>query len=515
MIFPRPTANPIVIKELRQAVRSRFVAGALCLFLLVELIATAIVLIGVEQTTVHNPSAIFNTGRTMFHTIFGILTLVCFLFIPCYAGIRMLSERWGGSIDLLFITTIKPGQIARGKLMSSMAVAVLMISAALPFLTFTYLLRGIDMFAVGISLGLTLMVVILCTQAANLVALLPTGRAFKILLSFGGVFGLFIVYYTINAGAVVSMMGMGWGIGVGGSQIWLVIGVTTGLMIAAMGLLHVLGVALLSPPAANRALPIRIYLTVLWLIGYVVAAVTTWVQSDETALEIWFVFSVIVLAVSVVVTIAEPRTMSYRVRRSIPRHILPRMLVFPFFAGPYRGLIWSLGLSALTALGYAISVAVHSSWSVEDDIWNPMIILLLYAGAYGLTALLICRTLLKRFLPPLLTSVVLLILWALGSVLPLIAAFLFDAWNHRIFGAWCVGNIFTLGYDDAHRTHLIFASAWLAIIAVAHLPWIRRMLADFHPPQIAAPEPSPTEALSIESTESTQSMESIEVDRSR
>ena len=37
--------------------------------------------------------------------------------------------------------------------------------------------------------------------------------------------------------------------------------------IAVTGLFFVLSVALVSPPSANRALPVRIYITLFWLLG--------------------------------------------------------------------------------------------------------------------------------------------------------------------------------------------------------------------------------------------------------
>ena len=71
--------------------------------------------------------------------------LTCLGFVPLYAGVRLSLERNDANIDLLFVTTITPGAIIRGKYLTAMALTLLIFSACMPFITFTYLLRGIDL----------------------------------------------------------------------------------------------------------------------------------------------------------------------------------------------------------------------------------------------------------------------------------------------------------------------------------------------------------------------------------
>ena len=66
-------------------------------------------------------------------------------FVPLYAGVRLSLERNDANIDLLFVTTITPGAIVRGKYFAAMALTLLIFSACMPFMMFTYLLRGIDL----------------------------------------------------------------------------------------------------------------------------------------------------------------------------------------------------------------------------------------------------------------------------------------------------------------------------------------------------------------------------------
>src|SRR5262245_47874559 len=102
--------NPIVIKELRQAVQSRFVVTMLIVLLTIQLIAVGLYLV------FSNPSAYdFTAGRTVFAILLGILLIVSLIFVPAYTAVRMITERSETEVDLLFITTIKPRSIIAGK----------------------------------------------------------------------------------------------------------------------------------------------------------------------------------------------------------------------------------------------------------------------------------------------------------------------------------------------------------------------------------------------------------------
>ena len=74
-----------------------------------------------------------------------ILLITCVGFVPAYAAIRLSFERNDANTDLLFVTTITPGKIVRGKYFTAMALTLLIFSAWMPFMILTYLLRGIDL----------------------------------------------------------------------------------------------------------------------------------------------------------------------------------------------------------------------------------------------------------------------------------------------------------------------------------------------------------------------------------
>jgi hypothetical protein len=166
--------NPIVIKELRQAVQSRFVVTMLIVLLAIQLVAVGMYLI------FSNPAAYdFTAGRTVFTILLSILLMVSLLFVPAYTAVRMIAERSDTDVDLLYITTIRPRSIIAGKVLAAAVLTGLIFSACLPFMTFTYFLRGIDLPTVFVLLVLSFLVVQGCSLLALLMACLPFGRVVR------------------------------------------------------------------------------------------------------------------------------------------------------------------------------------------------------------------------------------------------------------------------------------------------------------------------------------------------
>ena len=152
--------NPIVVKELRQAVQSRLVIAILLLFLLANvLIVSGYLILSVDIAMSEQ------AGQDLFSALFVVLVVTCMVFVPLYAAVRLTMERNDSNIDLLFITTIAPAAIIRGKFWAAVALTALIYSASMPFLTFTYLLQGnrsaLDLLCPGDRLRLTTVLTIM------------------------------------------------------------------------------------------------------------------------------------------------------------------------------------------------------------------------------------------------------------------------------------------------------------------------------------------------------------------
>ena len=247
--------NPIVVKELRQAVQGKFLIVVLICFLCLQLLTMGLFLTGEAVT------ASFNAGLNVFRVLLGILFGTCLLFVPAYTGIRLASERADANVDLLFITTLRPRSIIWGKFFAGIVLTVLLYSACMPFMTFTYLLRGVDLPSVFILLALDFIVVAASIQCGILIGCLPANRVFKVILGVGWLVAINIVFTTLM---VVMFMPGGLLASGMGSQLdsWEFWRGTLGVLIgglALIGILALLSIALISPSFCQSSIA-RAYL---------------------------------------------------------------------------------------------------------------------------------------------------------------------------------------------------------------------------------------------------------------
>ncbi len=122
--------NPIVVKELRQAVKSRIVMAALMLFLLLQLGILLVILVKGEYRTANSLN--LYAGRGTFEILQGVLLGTCMLLIPAYAGVRLAAEHSDTNVDLLFISTLRARAIIAGKFQAAIVLILLIFSAVRP-----------------------------------------------------------------------------------------------------------------------------------------------------------------------------------------------------------------------------------------------------------------------------------------------------------------------------------------------------------------------------------------------
>src|SRR5215469_1795482 len=274
--------NPIVVKELRQAVRSWAVTGMLLLFLAGLFIISAIFFVTGADS---DPDE--QMGSSLFTAFAVVLAISSIFFIPLYMGIRVAAERQENNPDLFYVSTLSPARIILGKFLCGAYMVVLFFSACMPFMAFTNLLRGVDLPTVFFILFYQFLTVCGINMIAIFLGCLPVTRPFKVLF---GIVGIIVSIWSIGAALTYTFRFMTLGIGstMGGRDFW--IGTFTAIAVyaAVTGLFYVMAVALVSPPSSNRALPVRIYTTVVWfLTGLLTLA---WVKrTGPNAMVVWLI----------------------------------------------------------------------------------------------------------------------------------------------------------------------------------------------------------------------------------
>lgn len=131
--------NPILVKEVRQSLRGKYFGIIFALTLTIATCIGSVLLVSEAEY----PSS--SSGKTFFQMIFGCFVFAICLFVPFAAFFSLASEWDEDTHDMLVISNLRPWQIVRGKFMGAFFQTLLYGSALIPFLSFAFLLRGLDL----------------------------------------------------------------------------------------------------------------------------------------------------------------------------------------------------------------------------------------------------------------------------------------------------------------------------------------------------------------------------------
>jgi hypothetical protein len=454
--------NPIVVKELRQAVKSRLVVTILMVFLGLQLFLVGVFLLFGEM---REDNVNWNAGNEVFRWQQGILLWTLMFFVPGYAAIRLGSERSDHNVDLLFISTLHPRSIIAGKFFAALVLAMLVYSTCAPFMTFTYLMRGIDIPTILSVLFIDLLLMLFSTMVALFLSSVPGPRAIKFFLGFLGFIGMGIL--------AIMMTAMTYAIIVGEIPVfnemfdfWMAMSATVAGILGIVGMFYVYSVALISPPSSNRILPVRLYLVGLWLVMGVALFLTSYYYRGSTHLGpimFWVFGGTVLVCVQFWISICERDRWGPRMRKSIPQSLWARVPAFLFYTGSAGG----IALTALLALAtfysawwwcdYVRSNTSGSSgpgsltrgYEEATGMLRVMVVLSLYTWCYGLSAVLVRTHVLAGQLKASFTWLVALLLLGLGSSIPYIIAMIFfsDQLRYQSDGWWMLPNPFVAVYE--------------------------------------------------------------------
>jgi hypothetical protein len=144
--------NPILVREVRQWLRSRYFIGLFFLLLLLCWLAAifeVLVPLVDDSWGYHRPN-----GRALFGMYFYVLTGSVFLTIPVTAFFNCTREFVDDAIEILRVTPLSSACIAWGKLQTALLQMGLFYAAVTPFICLTYLLQGIGLLTILLVLVL-------------------------------------------------------------------------------------------------------------------------------------------------------------------------------------------------------------------------------------------------------------------------------------------------------------------------------------------------------------------------
>lgn len=504
--------NPIVVKELRQAVKSRMVVSILMTFLFLQMALLSLALAGTEQNQI---------GRTIFAWQQGFLLWTLMLLVPIYAATRLSAERSDQNVDLLFISTLRPRSIITGKFFAALVLAVLIFSTCAPFMIFSYLLRGIDIPTVLVVLGIDLLGMLLGTIIALCVAAISVVRPVKFFLIFLMVM-LLILLSSWGSATTIELVSRGMGFYEDFFDPWLVLAGTAAYILGMVGLFFAYSVALISPASSNRMLPVRLFLVFSWLGLGMGASLIYFLLTSKVhlvPLAFWIGGACLSICFQFSISICEREQWGPRMARTIPRSRLLRPLAWLFYTGAGGGVTLTVLLAAATLGGGWIWTATWGEdWlSGLDELkfaytfLDVLTILCLYCYCYGMSALLIRRRLPARQMKPEFTWLIALLLFGLASAIPqIIAVFVYANQRYPSHAEWwSLPNPFVwvaevgmenrgmseIGYRDLCYA---FLGTWSLAVTALSVPWYLGQVRRFHPPAAAKPSPAePAEVVQV------------------
>jgi ABC-type transport system involved in multi-copper enzyme maturation permease subunit len=327
--------NPILVKETRQALKSRQFVMTFSALLFASLAWTIIGSLFSMPQIYTSP-----TAPRMLIGYYVVLALPMLLVVPLAAYRSLEGEIDDGTLELLSITALSPWQIVLGKLASAMLQMVLYYVALFPCVAYAYTLRGVDLPTTMLMMAILVVAAILLTVIALFFAPLSrtrTGRISTLL----AVMSILLLSNWGLAALVITMILYGNPL----SAEELFFSVIASLLISvSLGhLLLTATAAQLMPESENRSTHMRLSLMVLTsvVLGLAALSIQT-LQQDAVAVAVSLA-AALAMAWTICGSLmaAESSIVTPRIRRELPSSFLARCTLTWLTPGPATGLVFA------------------------------------------------------------------------------------------------------------------------------------------------------------------------------
>ena len=358
--------NPIHVKELRQVIKAKALVSSL-LFILSCMVVVFYIFI---QNMSPDDNGI---GAELFGVASTILSVCCVIFLPCFLYFKTGGERNPDDLDLMYITKMPPGQIILGKYATGLSLLVFFVCSLMPFMAFSYVLKGIDLVNIFITIfsisitSCTFMQLGLLFGCIKMNGRSRIGMAFLLgfavfmffsngLMFMLGASGPFSAFYSSSVSSLTDYL-------------WLLL-----VLVLWWIFIFIINRSLLMPSMANKAFAPRLYLTFLWCATLGIAVI------NDFAYGLWFTFFYVISLASLMFSMGERDSLSKRVRKDIPKNRNARNIAFLFYSGSASGIIWSALFIAATVVAGIFVSAYESNEVGHDYAFGALISALSIAG---------------------------------------------------------------------------------------------------------------------------------------
>lgn len=337
-------ANPILVKETRQALKSK----QFLLTFAVVLIACWIV--SFAGRAMIGPQIFYiASGQEMLVAYYAILAFPLAVIVPFSAFRSLSAEKEDNTYDLLSITTLSSHQVITGKLGSAIVQILIYFSAVSPCIAFTFLLRGVDALSVATLLTVTLLCSVGLSMIGLLAGTLASVRYTQMLVSVGLVLGLAGIFFFSVGGANELLEESSSFIR--DRDFWLILAGFLTLFVTTFGLLHSAAAAQISFPSENRSTRLRMWMLLqqVCFAGWMAVPPALYPNDPTAVYAMVIIFGGISLTywyVMGTLMTGEWPHLSRRVQRSLPNSLSGRAFFSWLNPGPASGYMFAVANSA-------------------------------------------------------------------------------------------------------------------------------------------------------------------------
>ncbi|MCG8648298.1 MAG: ABC transporter permease, partial [Pirellulales bacterium] len=357
--------NPILVKETRQALKSRQFVTTFYLLLFAAFAWTVIGSISLMPEIYTSPSA-----PRLLTGYYALLAIPMLIVVPLAAYRSLEGEIDDGTLELLSITALSPWHIVLGKLASASLQMVLYYVVLFPCVAYAYTLRGVDLPTTLLMMSILVVAALLLTTLALFFAPLARSRTGRIvtLLAVMGV--LLLAEWGVGA-VVIQMIWFGNPL----PAAWIFFFVVASLAIA-LSLGHLLltaAAAQLTPESENRSTHLRLSLMILTAVVVGLAGLATETLGGFAGYVVYY-FALGLAGLWTIaggLLIAESPVITPRIRRELPASFLARATLTWLTPGPVTGLVFAsvnilvISVLAVIAIRYMINQAAFGWLSTE------------------------------------------------------------------------------------------------------------------------------------------------------
>lgn len=427
--------NPILVKEARQALKSRQFLITFILLLLCGW-GWSLLYLAIQYSIIGEGIFYAPQGAPMLTGYYWVLSFPLLVIVPFTAFRSLSAEREDGTFELVAITTLRPRQIVGGKLGSAVLQMLVYLSALTPGMAFTYMLRGVDILLILMTCFYLFLTSIFLAVIGLVLATVTTSRHWQMVLGIIFILGLVILFLYAGIGATMAINS-----GVlpyDQPDFWSIQAFILSIYAGYVSLLYLSSMARVTFDSDNRSTKLRVAMLAcniiaigwgLWLWLHVEERETLYVLLSWAAIHWWFMGSLMV---------GEASELSPRVRRELPVTFLGRMLFTWLNPGPGTGFMFAtvnmlaVAIVVVIAGWFSHNLRLSAPMGEEQVLYACFMVgyVVLYVGLTRLAMLLIDRVISGGIFVSALLSILLLIA---GTCIPLALQALYNGYFRQTF----------------------------------------------------------------------------------